>query len=399
MSGTGGRLVRACVPATGGHAGSGGGAGSGNLFALTGRYGFSGLVDVGGDVDGDGNLDLVAVGTPGSGDVSVWKGHGDGTFEITPVVSHLGFAATNPYFGDFDGDGHADIAAAGTSFSPAPGTFAINVAKGQSDGAYGYGSPKLYPSLLMPHICGTYETSAGTTDFVVAGATNTTTKYLDLRGVTNPGTLLGAGASAGVVGCSILSFDGIGSPLVRVSITQQSSLGTPMSSVLFVNATPILGFADLASAWIIADLDRDGYLDIGAAQTGDPSTRAIFWGGATAPFSTSTPLDGYAQTTGDFDADGNMDVLTCNGQPTCAILFGDGARHFGRPRPVPGGNVVDINNDCVPDLVSAHLLMATQTSPVVLSVYVSTAGRAPSGYPDIECGPISVDQCVGPTGF
>lgn len=330
-----------------------------------------------------------------------WKGRGDGTFAFAPVVSHLNFSAETPYFGDFDGDGRADIAAAGVSQIDSS-KFAINRAAGQADGTYLQSFPDAYSSgAATTKICGTYETSV-ITGFVVAAKSG---QYLDLFGVaTNPRTLLGAGNSAGVGGCSVLSFDGNGSPLVRVSITQQSSLGSPMSSQLFVAgsntmpSSPIFAFSDLASAWTILDFDHDGHLDI-AAQSAGGSTSGIFWGATTAPFSTSTTFESYGQAAADFDADGNLDVMIC-GSGTCSIVFGDGARHFGRARAIPeSGRVADVNNDCVPDLVIVHRLTGTNTSPIVLSVYLSAAGRLPAGSPDIECGSLPVDQCAGPTAF
>jgi hypothetical protein len=88
------------------------------------------------DFDGDGNND-VAISRASSGDVSLQRGKGDGTFQAAAIYSE-GVTGADPYNGttaDFDGDGHADVAFA----NYADNTIAIlrtrTVGNGGFDGA------------------------------------------------------------------------------------------------------------------------------------------------------------------------------------------------------------------------------------------------------------------------
>ena len=55
----------------------------------------------------------LAVADPGSGDVSILLGNGDGTFQ-NPVTYAVGTDPVALVTGDFNGDGHTDIAVANT---------------------------------------------------------------------------------------------------------------------------------------------------------------------------------------------------------------------------------------------------------------------------------------------
>jgi hypothetical protein len=74
----------------------------------------TGLVAV--DINGDGNLDLVGEDT-GEYQIAVWLGHGDGTFgdvvtyPVQPKSGASWFQGGAMIVGDFNGDGHPDVAA------------------------------------------------------------------------------------------------------------------------------------------------------------------------------------------------------------------------------------------------------------------------------------------------
>jgi hypothetical protein len=131
------------------------------------------------------------------------------------------------------------------------------------------------------------------------------------------------------------------------------------------------------------DLDGDGKADLSV------DFPQIFWNNGDGTFSAG-PMRYYSYL-GDFDADCRPDLLA--NQTTTSIVFGDGARGFGRLLAVPGGGfAVDINRDGATDL----LLTPVQG---VTAIYLSTARGASVTAPDVACGTMSVDQCTAPSRF
>ncbi|HLJ92706.1 MAG TPA: VCBS repeat-containing protein [Gemmataceae bacterium] len=90
---------------------------------------------------GDGILDLV-VANPGSNTVSVLLGNGDGTFQASRSFA-AGLGPNSVAVGDFNGDGHIDLAVA--NFDQFNSVFAVSILLGNGDGwpdlaLAGYGS-------------------------------------------------------------------------------------------------------------------------------------------------------------------------------------------------------------------------------------------------------------------
>jgi hypothetical protein len=91
---------------------------------------------VAGDFNGDGHFDLAVAGadTHNTGDVSVLLGHGDGTFKPgeTYILGVEGYIGDYPGLvaGDFNGDGRTDLATAN------PGSNDVSVLLGNGDGTF-----------------------------------------------------------------------------------------------------------------------------------------------------------------------------------------------------------------------------------------------------------------------
>ena len=89
---------------------------------------------VAGDFNGDGHLDLAVANEDfsGSGTISVLLGNGDGTFQ-PEVIYAVGSDPDAIVAGDFNGDGHLDLAVANENTS-GPGT--VSVLLGNGDGTF-----------------------------------------------------------------------------------------------------------------------------------------------------------------------------------------------------------------------------------------------------------------------
>ena len=381
---------------------SGGAAGAGGLFALSGLYGHR-LGSLG-DVDGDGSLDMIGL----TGDlnsvtaVTVWKGRGDGTFAATAVMTTLsppqGYAAAQ---GEFDGDGAWDIAFL-TSPDPLPGQLSFRVAHGRADGTFALDTlswPVGSPSGLNTTVCAVADfNSDGQSDMLVVGreAVGGGLSYawlnnsLGVVGVKSLGVGVG---QQGMFSCGYpADADGDGNLDVPIVLMGQGVGGAATPSRLVIayasrdgtlTASPPIAEATEPDSASLYDLDADGRADLFV------DGRRILWNNGDGTFATGPQL--YLSYVGDFDADCRPDLLA-NSTPS-SIVFGDGARGFGRMLAPPGGGfVADLNHDGASDLLFTPVQGVT-------AIYLSTARGASVTAPDVACGTVPVDQCTAPARF
>jgi FG-GAP-like repeat/Cep192 domain 4 len=268
-----------------------------------------------GDFDGDGIPDVAAVNSSGN-DVSIFKGNGDGTFQNT-IDYGAGINPEQVIVGDFNSDGHLDLAATGGYLSGY-----VTVLVGMGGGTFT--SSKGYSTAATP----AYGSLAG--DFNGDG-------NLDL---------VGAG------------FAGTGS----VSVLLGNSDGTFQNHV----DTAVGSYPAYEAA---GDFNRDGKLDMVVANT-DPTTGSerisVLLGNGDRTFTDTNDiaLPSLADNivVADFNNDGNPDFATIQQLSTSASVFlGRGNGTFANPNQVPLSTnqsylslfTADFNNDGKPDLATS----------------------------------------------
>jgi len=275
-----------------------------------------------GDFNGDGHLDL-AVAEYGIGRVGVLLGNGDGTFG--PVVDYSP-GAVSLAVGDFNGDGHLDLVAS------SPGS--VSVLLGRGDGTF-TASP-------------------------------------------NPGRYDTGDSSSGLArdytrGQQLVVGDFNGDRLLDVAVINQtaSSIG-----VLLGNGSGGFGPARTypagngPAALTVGDFNGDGHPDLAVTDTspfGGVYYHAVIvllnsGDGAFTPGQTlSTDTTPISLVAGDFNGDGVLDLAVANrdsANVTVRLGRGDGAfedapRYASGPRPVALA-ASDLNGDGALDLIAAN---------------------------------------------
>jgi len=276
-------------------------AGEGNVVT----YGGIGI-----DVDGDRFNDFV-VSNEATGDVRVFRNDGTGRYSNFTVVPLPGGAVPSPLeSGDFNGDGHLDVAVANV------GGDRVSVVLG--DGAGGFPTGASY----------------------VAGQNVRGIAVLDADGDGHDDLISGHRVGR-TVGLHSGNADGTFEPVSLVPVTgvspyslavadfdEDGRLDVAMASfdeqaVVILRSDGAGGFAEsgrLAASgrpWMVAagDVDRDGHADVVA--TGSNTSRAnIFWGDGAGGFSGVSVLPAgslvIAIDLGDLDGDGDLDVISSN---------------------------------------------------------------------------------------
>jgi VCBS repeat protein/FG-GAP repeat protein len=291
------------------------------------------------DFNADGNLDLVA----GSG-IQIWihLGNGDGTFQPpVTIVSEGG----SPYgssiaVGDFNADGHPDLAIANSTHQASgavPGT--VSVLLGSGNGAF-------LPPLAIE--AGTFPYAVAASDFDRDGRLDLAVASTgDARvsifsgngdGTFGPSTDYPVGANW-AVSLAVSDFNGDAKPDVAVS-----SAFTDNVSVLL--SKPGGGFHSAARfgtgkqpyAIVTGDFDDDGELDLAVANTGStvsalPGTISVLLGNGDGSFGPAVDYEVGRMpafiATRDFDRDGRLDLAVVNrADANIGVLLGNGDGTF-----------------------------------------------------------------------
>jgi hypothetical protein len=357
-----------------------------------------------GDLNGDGKLDLVVANLCQStncsggnnGSVSVLLGNGDGTFAAAQTYATGGFGSSSVAIGDLNGDGNADVVVANQcSASNCKSGGSVSVLLGNGNGTLQTATTYSSGAYTALSVAIADFNKDGNLDLVVANQCQDT--FCQNGAVS---VLLGKGngtfqlaqtypsgayyTNSVVVG----DFNGDGNPdLALASQCQDSTCQNGGVSVLLGNGNGTFQAAQSynslgseADSVVIADVNGDGKPDLVVSNLCQSPTNCsngiirpligrgdgTFRGGS--PYSTGGS-DAYSVVAGDFNGDGNTDVVVATSDCTC-VLLGNGDGTFQAALPYfPGGVFIsrsDFNGDHKPDVVVASGSLSTVT--VLLNV-------------------------------
>lgn len=266
-----------------------------------------------GDLNGDGEADLVYVGTV----VHILISNGDGTFQPETILDP-GMTTGAVAIADVNGDGHPDVLAVGGGGTT---TATVNVFLGNGDG--------------------TFQTPALTSVVAQSGFLFPAITALALGDFDGDGNL------------DLLASDGLNND---VTFSKGDGLGHfTLQSTLIENAGP--------SQILVADLNHDGHLDF-LVHGGLGADEQVFLGKGDGTFASPVSYRGPHNITGaalaDVDGDGNLDLIVSDFDNKVDILLGRADGTFSNLPATPGvlwgaaaGGVFaagDFNHDGIQDV-------------------------------------------------
>jgi hypothetical protein len=324
-----------------------------------------------GDFNGDGHPDL-ATADFNSSQVSIWLGNGDGTFK-SPANFADGTGPSSIAIGDFNGDGKQDLAIANN------GSNNVGILQGNGNGTF-----KTLPSVNVGNaptsVIQTDINGDGKQDLIVSNAKDNTLSLAlgNGNGTFQTPTLLGTGQGPNYVASADFNTDGKTDLVVADNIGSTATIYLGNGNGTFLTA-PSYATGLAPGALVVGDFVNDGNSDdvVVLNPTGPGFT--LFIGNGDGTFQTGkfiptlvTSPTGVAE--GNFFGSGNEDLaitgLNSSGSGIVNVLPGAGNGTFGSGVNVsvgknPNGVAVgDVNSDGNSDLVVAN--NADNTVDVVL---------------------------------
>ena len=319
------------------------------------------------DFDGDGDIDLAMSNGFASSVVSVLLNNGDATFGPEQRISvnggQVGIAAA-----DLDGDGDRDLAVGG--IGPLFNTSEITLLVNDGAGSFTVAGSVQAPTdeyIGAPLVAAGDLDGDGDADLVAAGA-NSQTHVVLLNQGSLTFTQVSYVGGFGPGNLTLADHDGDGD--LDLYSAPQGSSGTGGVSY-FVNQgdgtfgpVSIFESSDQPQDVAVADFNRDGRMDMAVPNRGT-GTGVIHPQGVAAAFEAPPTYPTFnapdSVVTADFDGDGDLDVASS--VPTSKVIDvkfndGTGALSSGSTIPATPGQgqpssvwAADLNGDALPDLV------------------------------------------------
>ncbi len=297
-----------------------------------------------GDFNNDGKLDL-AVADFGSSNLTILLGNGNGTFTAMSSLAVGTQKPTSLAVGDFNGDGNLDLV---VQVSPCGACLAVSVFFGNGDGTFGPLNSVTWGYEPSSVAVGDFN-GDGHLDLAVADLDNFVQIMLGdgqgnfnisqgtrAQGVNQPGAMaVGDFNNDGKLDLAVLDYcsvpisgGGCSSPPTSVgAVTIDLGKGDGTFST---KSTPLTGMEPVAIA--AGDFNGDGKLDLAVANSGSNNLTILLGNGDGTFTAAPSPATGNAPTSvavGDFNGDGKLDLAAVNsGNNTIGIFLGNGDGTF-----------------------------------------------------------------------
>jgi hypothetical protein len=269
-------------------------------------------------------------------------------------------ASYGAYSGDFDHDGAPDFAI--------PNEFADDVRVLRSDGCATYSAPVRYAlpagSVPSPNEGGDFNRD-GHIDLAVGNTQGSSISILlgDGLGGFLPARSYAAGSQPRGIAVLDLEGDGDHDVVAANRVSSNLALYRNQGDGTFAPAVFFEGGGTGETALAAADLDNNGWMDLLVGHFNSNNVTALLNNGAgvfTAGQTTSCGGSPWQIAAGDWNGDGNCDVMSANfNNGTAGILFGNGAGGLGSLVTVPVGaqplsiDAGDLEGDGDLDLVAS----------------------------------------------
>src|SRR5271163_420881 len=276
-----------------------------------------------GDFNEDGKLDMAVanLGTDGTGGVSILLGNGDGTFTLhsSPNTGNAPFALVA---GDFNGDGHLDLAVSNS----ADGT--VTILLGTGTGTFTNGGTLTAGNSPNQIVAGDFNED-GNLDLAVTNDSDGTISVFLGNGSGGFGTqsVHSTGGSAEPLGLIAADFNGDGHlDLAAVNLNDVAVfIGNGSGGfTLHANVNPTGTSSTVLIAGVTGDYNGDGILDLVVSDMQDgeafllPGTGGGNFGSATTY---TTAAGAFGVVTADFNGDGGLDLAIANGSANNVTIF------------------------------------------------------------------------------